>query len=59
MRESLVMNTAKLTFTIPTYYTVLAFLEGTTPIRLLDKYVNYWCEQAPQASIKDTENESA
>ena len=35
------MNTAKLIFTIPTYYTTLAFLEGKTPIKLLEEFVYY------------------
>lgn len=47
------MNTTKLEFTIPTYYTVLAFLEGTTPIQLLNEFVCYWCEQAPSQTLKD------
>ena len=45
------MNTAKLIFTIPTYYTTLAFLEGKTPIKLLEEFVYYWCEQHPQEII--------
>lgn len=47
------MNTAKLIFTIPTYYTTLAFLEGTTPRQLLEEFVYYWCEQHPR-EIVDT-----
>ena len=35
------MNTAKLIFTIPTYYTTLAFLEGKTPRQLLEEFVYY------------------
>lgn len=47
------MNTTKLEFTIPTYYTVLAFLEGTTPIQLLGEFVYYWCNLAPDQMMKD------
>ena len=42
------MNVQSLTFVVPTYYTVLGFLMGKTPDRILRENVVYWLENIPK-----------
>jgi len=44
----------KIEFTIPAYYTIIGFLTGKSPDKLLLSWISYWVHEHPKSYLNES-----